>query len=59
MESPPHQPAYVLWWRYSDGSGQGVSRVYFDKQKAEADLIILNEHSYVTYELTVAPVIIR
>lgn len=31
--------ALVLWWKYSDGSGMGVERVYVgDSKRAQEDL---------------------
>lgn len=32
---------YVLWWKYSDGSGAGVVRAYRHKEDAEEDREIL------------------
>lgn len=32
---------YVLWWRYHDGSGQGIERVYFDEAHAADDLHLM------------------
>ena len=36
---------WVLWWKYSDGSGAGVSRAYADKARANQDLELLTEGS--------------
>ena len=33
--------AYVLWWRYSDGSGSGVERAYTDETRAQQDFELL------------------
>lgn len=43
---------WVLWWKYSDGSGMGVERVYSSESRAKADLALLTEHSNVTWEIT-------
>jgi hypothetical protein len=32
-----NQEAFVLWWKYSDGSGMGVLRVYLDEERANSD----------------------
>ncbi len=29
---------WVLWWRYSDGSGQGLERAYCNEDRAKQDL---------------------
>ncbi len=43
---------HVLHWKHSDGSGSGITAVYMDKARAERDLVMLNEHSYVSYDLS-------
>jgi len=35
---------YVLWWRYSDGSASGVIRVYENKETANEQKSMLEEH---------------
>lgn len=42
---------WVIAWRHSDGSGNGVTRAYTDQAAAQRDLAALNEHAMVTYEL--------
>jgi hypothetical protein len=32
---------WVLWWHYSDGSSQGVERVYLHEARARADFELL------------------
>ncbi len=34
----------VIYWKYSDGSGCGVVRVYENVETAEKDLAMLREH---------------
>ncbi len=34
--------AYVLWYRYSDGSGAGVLKAYLDEQRASEDYNLLS-----------------
>jgi hypothetical protein len=34
--------AYVITWRYGDGSGSGATAVFLDKTRAERMLEILN-----------------
>lgn len=48
---------YVLWWRYSDGSGAGVIRVYENKVTADEQKAMLEEHcdGMKRFELTMAP----
>jgi len=36
--------AQVICWKYSDGSGCGVVRVYENVEAAEKDLSMLREH---------------
>lgn len=36
---------YVLWWKYFDGSGVGIERVYTDMLKANSDLNLIRAHS--------------
>lgn len=48
---------HVLWWTHGDGSGQDVSRVYTDLAKAEADMALLKDHSYVQWRITSLPLI--
>jgi len=31
---------WVLWWRYSDGSKQGLIRSYQEEKKARADFVL-------------------
>jgi hypothetical protein len=40
---------YVLTWTHSDGSSYGVARVYADKERADSDCKLLNEHSTVAW----------
>ena len=35
---------YVILWRYADRSGNGVVKVFTDKEEAEALLAILVDH---------------
>lgn len=35
----------VLWWRYMDGSGAGILRVYGDEERACEDLALLKTTS--------------
>lgn len=62
MSEDPTVPAasgdvlvHVLWWTYSDGSGQDVVRVYTDLEKAESDIRLFGEHSHVQWRLTSLP----
>ena len=50
---------YVLWWKYSDGSGAGVVRAYQSSDKAEEDLKILKDHGDNVKEFSVTPVDLR
>lgn len=34
---------WVLWWRYSDGSGAGVYRVYLTEVRARQDFDLIGE----------------
>ena len=34
----------VIYWKYSDGSGCDIVKVYKNKEKAEEDLNMLREH---------------
>ncbi len=38
------EDVYVILWSYTDGSGNGVVRVYIEKKSAEEDLEILQNH---------------
>lgn len=42
---------WVLWWRYSDGSGAGVVRAYTHGGRAQADFDLVKKHQNVDYEL--------
>ena len=49
--------AWVLWWRYGDGSSAGVVRVYHDDARAAQDLdLIVNVDSGREYFLSEVPV---
>ena len=45
---------YVLCWKYSDNSGFGIARVYFNKERSEADLATFSQHSHVDYWIETA-----
>lgn len=51
--------AYVLWWKYDDGSGAGVLRIYKIKEDAEAvrDLLVDVGDSCRQFFVTPVPVI--
>lgn len=49
------EQVHVLWWAWSDGSGQGISRVYTDLSKAKADHALVEEWSMVQWHLTSLP----
>lgn len=34
---------WMLWWRYSDGSGSGVYRVYLTEARARQDFDLIGE----------------
>jgi hypothetical protein len=48
---------WVLSWRYGDGSGSGVLRVYLTEDRARLDLeLIESEGTGKSYELELLPV---
>jgi len=56
--STDQETRYVLVWRYVDNSGHGVSRVYQDETRANADLQLAQEAdggSGRSYELLTVP----
>lgn len=46
---------WVLWWKYSDGSGQGIIRAYEDEQRAKDDFALVEESTDRTYMLDHVP----
>lgn len=44
---------WVLWWHYSDGSGQGITRVYGSKERADQDQPLIDD-SMKGHEITEA-----
>lgn len=50
---------YVLWYRYSDGSGAGVIRAYQIKEDAEEDMKIVQNVGDSMKEFSVTPVPLR
>lgn len=50
---------YVLWWKYSDGSGAGVVRAYRIKEAADEDMEILKDLGDSMKEFAVTPVPLR
>lgn len=48
--------AWVLWWRYSDGSSFEVVRAYLDETRAKEDFDLVSQYSEgKTYYLSVVP----
>lgn len=39
-DPPPAPRAWVLWWRYHDGSAAELVRVYLDQERARQDLAL-------------------
>ena len=37
--------AWVVWWKYSDGSGCGIVKVFDDEARANDLFAILKEHA--------------
>ncbi len=37
------EKAWVLWWRYSDGSASGVGRAYLDEGRACEDFNLIDQ----------------
>jgi hypothetical protein len=35
--------AWVLWWRYGDGSGSGIERVYDNETRANEDYALASK----------------
>lgn len=50
---------YVLWWKYSDGSGAGIVRAYRIREDAQEDLKILEEVGDDSKEFSITPVDLR
>lgn len=50
-----HDTVWVLWWKYSDGSRQGVLRVYEDETRANEDFDLVDESTDRTYFLDPIP----
>lgn len=50
---------YVLWWKFSDGSGAGVIRAYRIKEDAEEDMRILQDVGDPKKDFSVTPVPLR
>ena len=50
------EDVYVIWWRYSDGSGAGVLRAYADRQRAEEDLDLLTFEGSREYKIEELPI---
>jgi hypothetical protein len=46
---------YVLWWKYSDGSGQGLTRAYTDEVRAKEDFALVEESIDKNYMLDFIP----
>ena len=42
---------FVVFWKYSDGSGCGIVRAYTEKETAERDLNMLRLHSNTNFEI--------
>jgi hypothetical protein len=47
--------AYVITWRYSDGSGSGATAVFTDKARAERLLEILKADAMRDYKVDAVP----
>lgn len=45
MEEAKQEQIWVLWWKYGDGSNQGIERTYADETRAREDLELLDDHS--------------
>lgn len=43
---------WVLWWKYDDGSGQGIARAYGDEKRAKDDLALVGADLDKTWKLT-------
>jgi len=50
--------SYVLWWRYSDGSGCEITRVYLHPDRAAEDYKLITDHDHSrTWHITEVPLI--
>lgn len=46
---------WILWWKYSDGSNQGVLRGYKDESRAKEDFELVKESTDKEYILDTIP----
>lgn len=47
--------AWVLFWKYGDGSACGVVRVYLNEKRAQEDFYLVKEDTSKIYELVQVP----
>lgn len=55
LHCPQFPQAWVLWWKHSDGSNQGILRVYKDEERAKEDFDLVKESSDRQYMLDAIP----
>jgi len=52
-----NENGYVLFWRYTDGSGMDIVRIYTNKDRAEEDFELVQDDTCKKYQLKEVPIL--